>query len=50
MVERNSLRGRKPIIREKTLTIITTSKRAKLIIGKDIMTITRGQNLLISRP
>lgn len=49
MVERNSKRGRKPTINEKKLTVIHTSKRAKLLIGTDEVTIHKGENLLVVR-
>jgi hypothetical protein len=49
MVERNSPRGRKPIMREMELKVIHTSKKAKLVFGKDEIVIPKGQNLLLTR-
>lgn len=49
-MERNSKRGRKPIIGEPKLMTIRTSKRAKLIInGQDEVVIPKGANLLVIR-
>ena len=49
MKERNSQRGRKPNLTEKKLTIIRTTKRAKLVMGKDVIFLPKGQNVLIAR-
>jgi hypothetical protein len=49
MVERNSKRGRKPLMNEKKLTVIHTSKKVKLLIGTDIVNISKGTNLMVVR-
>jgi hypothetical protein len=50
MKERNSKRGRKPILNEKKMTIIHTNKRIKLLMnGTDYVTINKGENLLVVR-
>jgi len=49
MVERNSKRGRKPIMNEKKLTVIHTSKKVKLLIGTDTVNISKGTDLMVVR-
>lgn len=50
MTERNSKRGRKPLLTDTKLQIIRTNKSAKLIInGQDVMNISRKKNVLIVR-
>jgi hypothetical protein len=50
MTERNSRRGRKPLIGEPKLMTIHTSKKVKLVInGQDEVTIPKGTNLLVVR-
>jgi hypothetical protein len=49
-MERNSKRGRKPLINETKIMTIRTSKRAKVVInGTDEVTIPKGTNLLVIR-
>ena len=49
-MERNSKRGRKPLIGETKVMTIRTSKKAKLVInGQDEVLIPKGTNLLVIR-
>lgn len=49
-MERNSKRGRKPLINENKIMVLHTSKRAKVVInGQDEINIPKGTNLLVVR-
>lgn len=50
MTERNSKRGRKPLLTDTKMQIIRTNKGAKLLInGQDEVTVSRKKNVLIVR-
>ena len=50
MTERNSKRGRKPLLNETKVLTVRTSKKAKLVInGTDEVIVPKGSNLLVIR-
>jgi hypothetical protein len=49
MVERNSPRGRKPVMKEMQLKVVHSSKKAQLVFGTDEILIPKGQSLLLTR-